>query len=156
MDMNTSFLPAGFAGVISSIAIQRAAAVPVRKPRSGLLTAAQAALDAGRLPDLLVFASEVNYGYNRHSKALHDFAVAGDLEGLRAYPVNGVNTYGRALRRYRDLLVFHVERSAAEAVATAATNGTITVKPKTNVKAKKPPAKAKKIKAIKPQKDDLA
>ena len=151
MDVKPSFFPAGFAGLMSNMAAeraaQRAASTPVRMHRTSLLTAAQVALSAGRLPDLLVFTSEVNYGYNRHAKALHDLAAAGDLAGLQAYPVNGVNTYGRALRGYRDLLVFHVEREAKAASVTVETANANVASAKSKAVTKKAPAKKKQQKA---------
>lgn len=126
-----AIVPAGFEGVIARLAAQRNAERPVRPVRPTLLGAARAALEAGEAIPLLVFESAANFTYNRHSDALHKLWGAKDEAGLRAYPINGTNTYARALRAYRDVLV----ESVVSSLNTTASEMT----PMT------PPRKAKKI-----------
>lgn len=105
-------LPEGFEQVANELGQARAAARPVKvSQRASLLGAASLAVKAGNLPALVVFKSAANQSYNRHAEALHALAQAGDLAGLKGYRTFGANTYGKALSRFRDLLVIHVEQA---------------------------------------------
>jgi hypothetical protein len=86
-----------------------------KRGRKSMLTAAQEAVQAGQLPPPLEFASEANYTYNRHADRLHKLAVEGNLEALEATEIGGVNTYAKALRGYRDLLIQHLLKKAGAA-----------------------------------------
>lgn len=112
--MNTTFFPEGFEGLLDGIASAVVAAKPKKPTRKSLLSDARAAVAKGELPPLLTFAPSA-WAYEKHSKALLDLASAGDLEGLKAYPIGGVNTASRALRGYRDLLLGHLDAKAAAA-----------------------------------------
>ena len=105
-------LPEGFEAVADELGRARAAARPPKPMRRGtLLGAAMVAVEAGQLPPPLVFKSANGKGYNWHAVALRRMAEMRNLAGLKAYPPFGVNTYGKALAGYRDLLMVHVERS---------------------------------------------
>lgn len=82
-----------------------------KRGRKSMLTPIEAALASGQvLP--LEFKSEANYTYNRHADRIYKAALANDLEGLEAIEITGVNTYAKALRGYRDLLIGHLKGSA--------------------------------------------
>jgi hypothetical protein len=66
------------------------------------------------MPPVLEFGSQSNYTYNRHADRIYKLMVAGDLDGLRAFSVEGRNTYARALVRYRDLAIRWLQRGMAE------------------------------------------
>ena len=93
----------------------KAAAQPAKASRPGLLAAARKAVEDGKLPPVLVFTSAANWSYNRHSETLHEFAKDGDIKALVAYQIAGTNTYARALKGYRDLLVSAVKPAKAKA-----------------------------------------
>lgn len=124
-------MPANLGAVLAKVAAQRAAAKqPTRKPRRTILAAAQREATFGRIPAAPVFP-ESNYWMTRHAFSLHELAVAGDVEAVRAYEIGGCNTYSRALRGYQALLLAVLEASAkvpAKAKAKA--------KPKAKAKAK--------------------
>lgn len=69
-------------------------------------------MQTGQAPERLVISSAANKSYQRHADALWDIAAyKGDVNALRAYPLNGTNTYARALKRYRDLLVAFTQKA---------------------------------------------
>lgn len=78
---------------------------PKASARRRLLADVERDLALGKEPPRLEFNSAVNYTYNRHAEALHALFQAKDAGGLAAYKLGGVNTYARALQRYRDLLL---------------------------------------------------
>ena len=81
---------------------------PLASARRRLLADVERDLALGKEPPRLEFNSAVNYTYNRHAEALHALFQAKDAGGLAAYKLGGVNTYARALQRYRDLLLQHL------------------------------------------------
>lgn len=66
--------------------------------------------------------------YKTASK-LHSAATAGDVLALRAWKLNGTNTYSRALCSYRDGLVEALEAESAKAEAEAAQASVIANEP---------------------------
>jgi hypothetical protein len=85
-----------------------------KRGRKSMLTPVIEGLEKGEvLP--LEFASEANYTYNRHADRLHKLALEGNLEALEATEIGGVNTYAKALRGYRDLLIQHLLKKAGAA-----------------------------------------
>lgn len=83
-----------------------------KKPgRKSMLEAHAAAVAAGKAPGPLEFQT-VNYSYNTHADRIHKLGTAGDVEALRALDLKGTNTYARAIRRYRDLWVEHLDGHA--------------------------------------------
>lgn len=109
----SELVPADVAALVMGIADAKQAAKPKAKcGRKSMLTAAREAVARGELPEMLEFKSEANYTYNRHADNLHKLAVANDSAGLEAYAIGGTNTYSKALRGYRDLLVQYVKGAA--------------------------------------------
>lgn len=111
MKPNT-ILPPGFDGVLSTLIAAKQAATPSKPMRRGLLSAVERDIALGKNPPLLEFSSAVNYTYNRHAEALYKLWKERDVAGLEAYPMNGKNTYARALSRYRDLLVANLREAS--------------------------------------------
>lgn len=148
-----SIVPAGFEGVIAKLAAQKVAQRPVKAPRPTLVSAARKALDGGEAIPLLVFESAANFTYNRHSTSLHQLWAAKDEAGLLAYVIKGTNTYAKALRAYRDVLVESVRREAvSKAKAPVEAIKAVTAKTKVAPKAKKiVAAKSTKATARKPK-----
>lgn len=105
-----SVIPLGLEKLLAGIAAKQVALRPPKAVRVTLLSAAKASVARGELPGLLEFKSETNYSYNAHAKTLRDFAATSDIELLEEYEIRGSNTYARALRGYRDLLVEFVKK----------------------------------------------
>lgn len=115
--MNTNanpFIPAGFEGLIADLAIKAQAAKPQRKVRVSLLSSAQKQFEQGLLPEPVEITSEANLSYNTHMAKLYDFAKAGFRSAVEDYPIGGTNTYARAVKGYRDLLLKYLEMKEAE------------------------------------------
>lgn len=111
MKANT-ILPPGFDGVLVNLIAAKQAAQPPKPTRRGLLADVQRDVALGKNPPLLQFASAVNYTYNRHAEALYGHWLAREAAALEAYPINGKNTYARALARYRDLLLANLREAS--------------------------------------------
>jgi hypothetical protein len=77
--------------------------------KGSMLAEAQAAVLRGEAPAPLKFKSAANPSYQKHADALYQLACEGALDALTAYALSGTNTYARALRKYRDLLVTAVQ-----------------------------------------------
>jgi hypothetical protein len=120
-------IPAGMDALLAGLAAAKVAARPAKRKRSTVLSAAQAAVAVGKFPPLLVFPASA-FTYERHGKALLDMAFAGDVAGLKAYPIKGVNTWGKALRGYRDLLLVLLEKRP-DVVAFASLASQMPLKP---------------------------
>lgn len=112
LQTTTSLLPPGFHALMHKVTASVKQAKPEKKKRKTILSDVDRALALGKAPPLLVFQSEVNYTYNAHAARLHKLWAAGDVAGLQSYPAAGKNTYGRALAKYRDLLVSHLSKGA--------------------------------------------
>lgn len=108
----THILPPGFEGVLAKVIAAKKAAEPPKPMRRGLLAEVERDIGLGKLPPLLEFKSAVNYTYNRHAEALFKLWQKGNVKGLEAYPIKGVNTYSRALAKYREILVGNLKDSA--------------------------------------------
>lgn len=90
-----------------------------KEPKAAKAKAAKAPKPAKVHPDLalamqgvipkLEVKSAANPSYQKKADALRSLACGGDLDGLKAYEIGGVNTYAKMLRRYRDHLVVAVE-----------------------------------------------
>ncbi|CAB4122766.1 hypothetical protein UFOVP32_65 [uncultured Caudovirales phage] len=107
----------------------KSAAKPERKP---LLADALKAVQAGVEPAPPTFPIS-NYWSQRHADKLFALMQAGDEEGLNAFPINGCNTYAKALRAYREICLTYLAMTPVIAFSSA------------KAKAKKP--KAKMLKA---------
>lgn len=108
----TQVLPPGFEGVLSNLIAAKQASSPAKPKRRGLLADVERDLALGKVPPPIEFSSAVNYTYNRHAQALYGLWQAKDAAGLAEYKLSGVNTYARALQRYRELLLQHLKGAA--------------------------------------------
>lgn len=106
------FFPDDFEDLMGDIAAAKAATIPERKVRVTLLAKIKAGLAEGVI-NPLEFTSAANFSYNRHTDAILKLAIGQDVEALKAYEVKGVNTYAKAIKAYRDLLIEHVEKKLA-------------------------------------------
>lgn len=104
-------IPTTLPGLLSKLAQAKAAGRPARPVRKLILADAKRDAALGRLPEAPVFP-ESNYWMTRHAFSLHELAVAGDIEAVRAFEIGGCNTYSRALRGYQALLLAVLEASA--------------------------------------------
>lgn len=141
--MNTNanpFVPAGFEGLIAGLALKAQAAKPQRKVRVSLLSTAQKQVEEGLLPEPVEITSEANLSYNTHMAKLYEFAKAGFRSAVEDYPIGGTNTYARAVKGYRDLLLKYLDAQSA------------TAKAHTKTPAKKINAAAKSVQATSAQK----
>lgn len=135
--INQTFLPAGFEGLIASVAAQvQAQKPPVRKAKLSLLSMARKEVEGGLLPGPVEIKSEANLSYNKHMAKLYEFAKAGLRSGVEDYPLTGTNTYAKAVKGYRDLLLEYLDKT------------TLAHKPEVSkVATAQPKAPAKKINA---------
>ena len=106
----TPELEAFILGIAAGVADAKKACAK-KRGRKSMLTPVQASLAQGVILPL-EFASEANYTYNRRADRIYKMALANDLDGLEAIEIAGVNTYAKALRGYRDLLVAHLKGAA--------------------------------------------
>lgn len=107
-DMNTSTIPfisMDFEKLIAGLAEIAQAAKPQRKKRVTLLSSAIKQMEQGVLPKPIEITSEANLAYNTHMGKLYGFAKEGLRNAVEDYPIGGTNTYSRAVRGYRDLLI---------------------------------------------------
>lgn len=106
-------IPAGFDEVMKALIEQKTQQVEQEKAAQGatapkrrsLLGEVERAVSMGKAPPVLAFTNTMNYTYSRHAQRLHELWAAGDAQALLDYPIKGTNTYSRALRRYREILV---------------------------------------------------
>lgn len=118
MEANANpFVPAGFEGLIADLALKAQAAKPQRKARVSLLSTAQKQVEQGLLPEPVEITSEANLSYNTHMAKLYEFAKAGFRNAVEDYPIAGTNTYARAVKGYRDLLLKYLEAQSTKAKA---------------------------------------
>ena len=109
--MKHEFVPAGFEALIGGLVAMNAKPMP--KKRVTLLSEARKQLGEGLLPEPFEIASVANSSYNTHLSKLYGFAKAGFRTALVDYPISGTNTYARAVRGYRDLLVEYLDKAAS-------------------------------------------
>ena len=100
----TITIPQGLPGLLRKLAHEQTAAKPVRRAKKPLLADAKRDIALGRIPKPINIP-ESNYWLARHALALHELALAGDVDGLRAYPLAGSSGYARALIGYRELVL---------------------------------------------------
>jgi hypothetical protein len=79
------------------------------RPASGRRQSKAAELDAaaarGVMPTKPVVTSHWNYHYQRRFDKLAELAAASDWDAVAAYECNGLNSYSKMVRQYRDRLV---------------------------------------------------
>jgi hypothetical protein len=105
--------------LIMAMGLEAGEAKPVAKPRKSLLDAAQKAAEAGCLPPVPTFPAS-NATYAVHAQRLQEMAAANNADALLAFEVKGTNTYAKALKRYRDVLITYLEYIAPENMEEAA------------------------------------
>jgi hypothetical protein len=76
--------------------------VQARQSKAAELDAAAA---RGVMPTKPVVTSHWNYHYQRRFDKLAELAAAGDWDAVAAYECNGLNSYSKMVRQYRDRLV---------------------------------------------------
>jgi hypothetical protein len=76
--------------------------VQARQSKTAELDAAAA---CGVMPTKPVVTSHWNYHYQRRFDELAELAAAGDWDAVAAYECNGLNSYSKMVRQYRDRLV---------------------------------------------------
>jgi hypothetical protein len=108
-------MPADAVELVMGIANKKQAEQAKAKGKPGrksMLSGAKDAVAKGQMPDLLEFNSAANYTYNRHAEHIYLLAQGGDLETLVGLEIKGSNTYSKALRNYRDLMVAYLKGQA--------------------------------------------
>jgi hypothetical protein len=84
------------------------------EPRRGKAREADAAAARGVTPDKPDVTSHANAHYQKRFDRLAELAASGDWNGVAAYQCNGVNTYAKMVRQYRNrLLTAHRATSPA-------------------------------------------
>jgi hypothetical protein len=82
---------------------------PVAKPGTERRMSKSAELDAraarGEMPDKPDVTSHANHHYQKRFNLLTEFAASGDWDAVRAYECNGINSYAKQVRQYRDRLL---------------------------------------------------
>jgi hypothetical protein len=95
------------------------------RPASGRRPSKAAELDAaaarGVMPDKPDVSSHANRHYQKRFDKLAELAAAGDWDAVAGYECNGVNSYAKMVRQYRDRLV--AVHKAQQAGATATVQG---------------------------------
>lgn len=134
--MKHEFVPAGFEAILDGLVAMNAKPMPKKKVT--LLAEARKQLEAGLLPEPFLITG-ANTSYNNHLAKLYAFAGEGLRQALVDYPVFGTNTYARAVRNYRDLLVEFLDKNSS-AISVASSPS-----PAIQATMKATPAKAKKI-----------
>jgi hypothetical protein len=88
---------------------------PPAFPRANKKTReAQEAAARGILPSAPDFSAETHKRFRPKLAELEALVAAGDIAGLRAYPINPISTSPKALDRYRNLAVTALEAKAGE------------------------------------------
>jgi hypothetical protein len=81
--------------------------------KTGARAATQAAVQRGELPSPPDFSAETHKRFRPKLDEVKALVEAGDIAGLRAYPINPTSTSPKALDRYRNLAVLALEAKAA-------------------------------------------
>jgi hypothetical protein len=84
------------------------------EPRRSKNAELDAAAARGIMPENPDVTSHANHHYQKRFDRLAELAAAGDWDAVRAYECNGVNSYAKMVRQYRDrLLAAHAASAAA-------------------------------------------
>ncbi len=91
--------------------------VPKKASNAGQKTGARAKIEAdaasGILPAAPDFSAETHKPYRKKLGALVALAETGDVDGLRAFPINPVSSSPKALDKYRRLAITAIEARRA-------------------------------------------
>ncbi len=90
-------------------------------PRRSKATELDEAAARGVMPTKPEVTSHANSHYQKRFDNLAELATAGDWDGVAAYECNGVNSYAKMVRQYRDRLV--AAHKAQQAGVTATEQG---------------------------------
>jgi hypothetical protein len=85
--------------------VQGAGTAATEAPAKAKGKGAADAAASGEMPAPLIFSKSYNAAYQPRMDALKALADAGDIDGLMAFSIGGVNTSSRQLSRWRDLAV---------------------------------------------------
>jgi hypothetical protein len=89
---------------------------PAGEPRRSKAREADELAATGVMPSKPDVSNHANHHYQKRFDKLAELAAAGDWTGVAGYECNGVNTYAKMVRQYRDrLLVAHQATAAAPA-----------------------------------------
>ena len=83
----------------------RAPRAPGERRRNSKTAALDAAAARGVMPEKPDVTSHANHHYQKRFDRLAELAAAEDWQGVADYQCNGVNTYAKAVRQYRDRLL---------------------------------------------------
>jgi hypothetical protein len=99
---------------IRRLPAKRARASAPAEPRRSKNAELDAAAARGIVPAKPDVTSHANHHYQKRFDRLAELAAAGDWDAIRAYECNGVNSYAKMVRQYRDhLLAAHSATGAA-------------------------------------------
>lgn len=90
---------------------KKAKVAPSVKP-TGKRALVLAAAQAGKLPPVPDFSAETHRYFRPKLKRLTEMAKAGDIRGLKAYPIKTYSTSPKAMDRYRKLCVIALQARA--------------------------------------------
>lgn len=93
---------------------QRSPSAAPARPKS---TELDGAASRGVMPEKPLITSRANLAYQKRFDHLADRAAAGDWSAVEAYEINGVNSYAKMLKQYRDRLLAAHAASAQDAAA---------------------------------------
>ena len=96
------------------VSARRALASAPAEPRRSKNADLDAAAARGLVPAKPDVTSHANHHYQKRFDRLAELAAVGDWDAVRAYECNGVNSYAKMVRQYRDRLL------AAHAASTPA------------------------------------
>lgn len=82
------------------------------QPPGGKRAAALAAAEAGKLPVPPDFSAKTHHRFLGKRTALVLLVEAGDIAGLKAFPINPISSSPKALDKYRNLAVIALEARA--------------------------------------------
>lgn len=96
-------------------AAPKAAKAPAqpKAAKVGARAAVEAAVRRGELPSPPDFTADTHKRFRPKLDEVKALVEAGDIAGLRAYPINPTSTSPKALDRYRNLAVIALEAKAA-------------------------------------------
>jgi hypothetical protein len=102
-------------GDFSAETRRRSAAKPQTERRMSKAAELDARAARGEMPDKPDVTSHANHHYQKRFDALTQFAATGDWDAIRAYECNGINSYAKQVRQYRDRLLAAHDAQQAQA-----------------------------------------
>jgi hypothetical protein len=110
-------------GYRTTQARQRRTQRPVSAPRRSKAAELNEAAARGVTPTKPDVTSHANRHYQRRFDKLAELAAAADWDAVAGYECNGINSYAKMVRQYRDRLV--AAHKAQQAAATATEQGAV-------------------------------